>query len=70
MTDHTNPETVPTDPGPTDEGGERARRDERGDVPGWVLVTVMSVGLIAIITQLARDELQSILRAALGSVTW
>lgn len=46
------------------------QRDERGDVPGWVLVTVMSVGLVTIITQLARDELQAILRAALGSVTW
>ena len=23
-----------------------ARRDERGDVPGWVLVTVMTAGLV------------------------
>lgn len=44
-------------------------RDERGDVPGWVLVTVMSVGLVAIITQVAEEELQTILRAALQSVT-
>ena len=22
----------------------RARRDERGDVPGWVLITVMTAG--------------------------
>jgi hypothetical protein len=24
----------------------RRRRDERGDVPGWVLVTVMTAGLV------------------------
>ena len=30
-----------------------ARRDERGDVPGWVLVTVMTAGLVMAIWGLA-----------------
>ena len=43
-------------------------RDERGDVPGWVLITVMTVGLVAIISAVAGDELTRLLRAALRSV--
>jgi hypothetical protein len=45
-----------------------AGRDERGDVPGWVLITVMTVGLVAIISAVAGDELRRLLRAALRSV--
>ena len=43
-------------------------RDERGDVPGWVLVTVMSAGLVMAIWGLAEDQLRSMLRSALNSV--
>ena len=43
-------------------------RDERGDVPGWVLVTVMTAGLVAIIWGVAEGELTSLLRSALNSV--
>ncbi|MBS44161.1 MAG: hypothetical protein CMH83_13550 [Nocardioides sp.] len=43
-------------------------RDERGDVPGWVLVVVMSVGLVGVITTVAEDELTGMVRRALGSV--
>jgi hypothetical protein len=43
-------------------------RDERGDVPGWVLITVMTAGLVTIIYGVAREELASILRSALNSV--
>ena len=46
----------------------RARRDERGDVPGWVLVTVMTAGLVMAIWGLADDQLKQILSAALSSV--
>ena len=28
---------------------DRRYHDERGDVPGWVLVTVMSAGLVAVL---------------------
>lgn len=44
------------------------RRDERGDVPGWVLVTVMSAGLVMVIWGVAEDQLRSLLTSALGSV--
>jgi hypothetical protein len=45
-----------------------ARRDERGDVPGWVLVTVMTAGLVMAIWGLADDQLQQMLKDALDSV--
>ena len=45
-----------------------ARRDERGDVPGWVLVTVMTAGLVMAIWGLADDQLQQMLKDALKSV--
>lgn len=44
------------------------RRDERGDVPGWVLVTVMTAGLVAVIWGVADDQLRDLLRSALNSV--
>lgn len=44
------------------------RRDERGDVPGWVLVTVMSAGIVVALGAVAKEELTSILRDALNSV--
>lgn len=46
----------------------RVDRDERGDVPGWVLVTVMSAGLVMAIWGIAEDQLRSMLRSALYSV--
>jgi hypothetical protein len=45
------------------------QRDERGDVPGWVLITVMSAGLVAGLWAVAGDQLNEMLRAALASVT-
>lgn len=42
--------------------------DERGDVPGWVLVTVMTAGLVGIIYGIAKDEFAAMLRAALNKV--
>ena len=44
------------------------QRNQRGDVPGWVLITVMTVGLVAIISTVAGDELRRLLRSALRSV--
>lgn len=43
-------------------------RDERGDVPGWVLVTVMTAGLVAALWAVAGPELERMLRQALRSV--
>jgi hypothetical protein len=36
-------------------------RDERGDVPGWVLVTAMTVALVMMIWGVASSALQDIL---------
>jgi hypothetical protein len=47
---------------------DRTRRDERGDVPGWVLITVMTAGLVAALWAVAGPQLSSMLRDALASV--
>ena len=47
---------------------ELRERDERGDVPGWVLVTVMTAGLVAALWAVAGPQLQDMLREALNSV--
>jgi hypothetical protein len=43
-------------------------RDERGDVPGWVMITVMTAGLVVAITAVAKPQLQSMLNSALDQV--
>ncbi|CUR59519.1 conserved hypothetical protein [metagenome] len=45
------------------------RRDERGDVPGWVLITVMTAGLVTLIYSLAKDQLRALLTDALSGIT-
>jgi hypothetical protein len=42
---------------------------QRGDVPGWVLITVMTAGLVTAIWVVAKDQLEQILTDALNSVT-
>lgn len=42
---------------------------ERGDVPGWVLITLMTAGIVAIIWGFAEDRLLQIVSDALESVT-
>jgi hypothetical protein len=44
------------------------RRDERGDVPGWVLITVMTAGLVAALWAVAGPQLSGMLSDALSSV--
>lgn len=47
-----------------------SRRDEeRGDVPGWVMITVMTAGLVAALWAVAGDTLAQMLADALGSVS-
>lgn len=46
----------------------RGERGERGDVPGWVLVTVMTAGLVMAIWSAADDQLRQMLKDALDSV--
>jgi len=43
-------------------------RDERGDVPGWVLVTIMTAGIVAVLWQFAEPYLRDILEQALEAV--
>lgn len=42
---------------------------DRGDVPGWVLITLMTAGIVAIIWGFAEDRLLQIVTDALESVT-
>ena len=42
---------------------------ERGDVPGWVMITIMTAGLVTIIWGFADDKLREILDEALSAVT-
>lgn len=44
------------------------RRDDRGDVPGWVMITVMTAGLVAALTAVAGPQLRDMLANALSSV--
>jgi hypothetical protein len=48
--------------------GAHRRRDERGDVPGWVLITVMTAGLVAALWAIAGPQLSQMLTDALSSV--
>lgn len=44
-------------------------RDDRGDVPGWILVTLMTAGLVIVIWAVAGPALVGIFEQALRSVT-
>lgn len=43
--------------------------DERGDVPGWVLVAVMTAGLVTTLWVAADDQLSNVLQQAIESVS-
>ncbi|WP_084039442.1 hypothetical protein [Demequina sp. NBRC 110053] len=42
---------------------------DRGDVPGWVLITLMTAGLVALIWALAGPALSEVFTDAIESVT-
>ena len=42
---------------------------DRGDGPGWVLVTVMTAGLVTAIWLIADDQLTQVLNRAISSVS-
>lgn len=48
---------------------QRAGDRERGDVPGWVLITLMTAGLVTILWALAADQLAALFTKAMTSVT-
>ncbi|WP_114587719.1 hypothetical protein [Microbacterium arborescens] len=45
------------------------RDDERGDVPGWVLVTLMTAGLVVVIWALAGPALSNLFEQAIARVS-
>ena len=45
-----------------------AVRDERGDVPGWVLVVLMTTGLVTAIWTIAAPRLTAILKNSLDAM--
>ncbi|GAA3593313.1 hypothetical protein [Kribbella ginsengisoli] len=47
----------------------RPAAKERGDVPGWVLITVMTAGLVVAIWAIAGPKLADMLGKALDSVS-
>lgn len=44
------------------------RGRDRGDVPGWVLVTIMTAGLVTALWLVADDKLTQLFNDALDSV--
>ena len=48
---------------------QRLHRDERGDVPGWVLITLMTAGLVIIIWAIAGPALSEVFQQAIDRVT-
>ena len=46
----------------------RALSDQRGDVPGWVLVVLMTTGLVTAIWTIAAPRLTAILRNSLDAM--
>ena len=47
----------------------RFAEDDRGDVPGWVLITLMTAGLVIIIWGLAGPALSAVFEQAIERVT-
>ncbi len=48
---------------------EEAIADERGDVPGWVLITLMTAGLVVVIWALAGPALAQLFEQAIQRVS-
>ncbi|MBI5161736.1 MAG: hypothetical protein HY996_10055 [Micrococcales bacterium] len=44
-------------------------REERGDVPGWVLITLMTAGLVIVIWALAGPALGNLFQQAIARVS-
>ncbi len=52
------------------DGGRRfLRSDDTGDVPGWVMVTVMTAALVAALLAIAAPKLTSAFTHAIASIT-
>ncbi len=47
----------------------RLAEEERGDVPGWVLITLMTAGLVILLWGLAGPALGEVFEQAISRVT-
>ena len=43
-------------------------QDETGDVPGWVLITLMTAGLVVVMWSFAGPALQGVFQQAMNRV--
>jgi len=48
---------------------EQLKHDDRGDVPGWVFITIMTAGLVTTLWLVAEDQLREIFSSALSRVS-
>jgi hypothetical protein len=46
----------------------RDAESERGDVPGWVLITVMTAGLVTALWVVAEPQLKTFFQSAVSAV--
>lgn len=46
----------------------RLTTEERGDIPGWVMVVVMTAGLVILIWALAGDALERVFNTAIERI--
>jgi hypothetical protein len=44
-------------------------QNERGDIPAWVLITVMTAGLVTALWTVADDQLTELFTRAVNSIT-
>jgi hypothetical protein len=51
------------------DGGPPPLHRDRGDVPGWVLITVMTAGLVSALWLVADDQLANLFTGAMSAVT-
>lgn len=49
--------------------GSRVHDDERGDVPGWVMITLMSAVLVAALLAVAGPRLSDLFNQAINRVS-
>jgi hypothetical protein len=52
-----------------DAAGRFGRSDDTGDVPGWVMVTVMTAALVAALLAIAAPKLTDAFTHAISSIT-
>ena len=59
---------VASRPGPGDHPDGAAGQSQRGDVPGWVMITLMSAVLVAALLALAGPALEGLFNQAMDKV--